>query len=200
MADRFKGFSSNEKYYYTDISKPNQDYKTKFNNFWMIFKDNNYRRNYISDCKNLKYKEKCSNEEKNRMIKYYKFYKFSDILIFAFISNSFYRHYTNKYFSTNSRLIDIYIVSKLSIYILLFFSVKFFLMKTYSDPILYNYYSIVEYENALYSSNLLKSNKDLDEIKLSFSVNKTQVVKEKPKTEKTYKKGTTSYIGLPELK
>jgi hypothetical protein len=87
MADRYKEFSSHDKYYYTNVSKPHQDFKTKYINFILLFKNNNYRANYISDCKNFYYKDKCANEERKKIKKYYKVYKYSDILLIAFVSN-----------------------------------------------------------------------------------------------------------------
>lgn len=164
METKFESFIQYEKYNYTFISKPNQTIKEQIHNTFFIFNNRNHRSNYIKDIVALSNENKFDYDKRKTLLKWNKYYKYSEFLIFGFISFSLRHHYKKGYFSTNSRLIDAYILGKMLLYIYGFFAFKFSLLKYNLDPILFEYYSVKEFNNALYSDNLVKTSNDIREL------------------------------------
>lgn len=139
-----------EKFSYFDVSKPNQTIFDRFNNCNKIFFNKFYYSSYISDCSF--YSEKMVEiSSKNRDIvrNRHRYYKFGDYAILSFIGYRIYHHIKKGYFKTNSRLLDIYIFLKLTIYLVSLFYLKFYIFKSSIDPFLFEYFSIKEYNVAL---------------------------------------------------
>lgn len=139
-----------EKFSYFDVSKSNQTFSTKIQTCNKLFFNKFFYSSYLSDCKN--YYEKLIEIPSNKrdiVRKSYQLYKIGDYALMSFIGYRLYYHIRKGYFRSNSRLLDIYILLKLSFYLITLYYLKFFIFKSKVDSFLFDYFSIKEYNVAL---------------------------------------------------
>jgi hypothetical protein len=143
---KFAEYASFKKYEYREVSKPNQSISERFTNFKKIFLDWSFKTTYLKDIKYLN--EKCLPDvyKSKKLYKYYLLYRFSELAMGIYCIKSIMWHYKKGYFNTSSKLTEFYIVGKIIFVLFTISAVSFFALKTSSDSILYEYYSLKENE------------------------------------------------------
>lgn len=154
--EKLNNFQLYRKYSYSYVSNPNNNFKQKLQQFWILFKNNSYKSVYINDCKYFTTinSNNIDRHNQNLLSKYIIIYNIIDIPFTILLIFSLNNHYKKGYLSTSNKILNYYILIKYIIYIYLFYCFKFFTLKYFSDPIIYNYYLDKELRN----KNIIENN------------------------------------------
>src|SRR5690242_5244930 len=98
MDNYFKEFLKFEKYSYSQISKPNQSFKEKFNNFKFIFLNSYNRSAYFKDCKDAISNNNISVQDRQKIKRNNIMYNIGEAGILIYVLSSFRWHYKQGYF------------------------------------------------------------------------------------------------------
>ncbi len=134
---------------YIKASNPNNSLKEKIKYFFILNNKLLSRTSYYNDAVCLLDEQKFDLFKRLQLKKYLSFFSYFDNIIYSFMVFSLYNHHSKGYFKIKSRLVDFYLLIKFSFYLYFLYSIKFFIFKSLSDPIMYDFYSEKEYTTSI---------------------------------------------------
>ena len=137
-------FINFEKFEYRNISKPNQTISEKIKNFNFLFFDWKHKTKYMRDLKKIAQNKSFLKE--NKLSYFYGAYKTSEYAIGIYCIHSIYWHFKKGFFHTFSILTESYIILKISFNVIFMSMISFFILKSLSDPFMFQEYSVKEEE------------------------------------------------------